>query len=79
MLGSRAGARGAEAVARTFSGAPERLSWRWWTAFPARCGRVGGRAHVVFGSAVAAGRVVGIDLLADTDRLGDLTLTVLED
>ncbi|MCW2534513.1 MAG: DNA-directed polymerase sigma-70 factor [Modestobacter sp.] len=40
---------------------------------------VGGRARVVFGSAVAGGRVVGIDLLAGTDRLGDLTLTVLED
>jgi hypothetical protein len=34
---------------------------------------------VVFGSAVAGGRVAGIDLLADTDRLGALTLTVLED
>jgi RNA polymerase sigma-70 factor (ECF subfamily) len=79
----RAGAdvevRGAEAVARTFSGRAQAAQLALVDGVPGAVWSVGGRPRVVFGFAVSGGRVVGIELLADADRLGDLTLTVLED
>ncbi len=79
----RAGAlrevRGAAAVANTFSG-------RARTAQPAlvngAAGAVwapGGRPRVVFGFTITRGKIVGIEMLADPERLGQLDLVVLND
>jgi len=39
----------------------------------------GGRPRVVFGFAVARGKIVGIDLMADPERLRGLDLALLDD
>ncbi len=71
--------RGAAAVANTFSG-------RARTAKPAlvngAAGAVwapGGRPQVVFGFTIIRGKIVGIDMLADHERLRQLDLVVLND
>ncbi len=79
----RAGAsrevRGAAAVAQTFSG-------RARAALPAlvngAAGLVwapGGRPRVVFGFTITRGKIVEIDLIADTGRLRQLDLAILSD
>jgi hypothetical protein len=39
----------------------------------------GGRPRVVFGFTITGGKVVGIELLADPERLRELDLVVLDD
>ena len=39
----------------------------------------GGRPRVAFAFAIAGGKIVGIDLVADPVRLGRLDVTLLED
>jgi RNA polymerase sigma factor (sigma-70 family) len=78
-MGASREVRGAAAVADTFSG----------RARVARAalvnGAVGlvwaqrGRPRVVFGFSIARGKIVGIDLVADPQRLRHLDVTVLED
>jgi hypothetical protein len=76
--GAAAELRGAAAVAGTFSG-------RARVAQPAlvdgAAGAVwapGGRPRVVFGFTIRAGKIVGIDLLADPERLRRLDLVILD-
>jgi RNA polymerase sigma-70 factor (ECF subfamily) len=76
-VGATAEVRGAQAVAQTFSG-------RARVAQPALvdgdAGAVwapGGRPRVVFGFTISDGRIVGIELLADPDRLDRLELAIL--
>ena len=39
----------------------------------------GGKARVVFDFKIANGKIVGIDILADPERLGKLELAILDD
>jgi len=79
----RAGAsrevRGAVAVAGTFSG---RARFTRPALVNGAAGAVwapGGRPRVVFGFTITGGKVVGIELLADPERLRELDLVVLDD
>jgi RNA polymerase sigma factor (sigma-70 family) len=79
----RAGAsrevRGAVAVAGTFSG---RARFTRPALVNGAAGAVwapGGRPRVVFGFTITGGKVVGIELLADSERLRELDLVVLDD
>ncbi|HEV8628722.1 MAG TPA: sigma-70 family RNA polymerase sigma factor [Thermoanaerobaculia bacterium] len=78
-LGASPEVRGAAAVAETFAG-------RARVAQPALVdGAVGlvwapgGQPRVVFALRIASGKIVAIDLIADSDRLGQLDLTILGD
>ena len=78
-MGASREVRGAAAVVDTFAG-------RARVARPALLnGAVGlvwaqrGRPRVVFGFTIARGKIVGIDLVADPERLRDLEVTILED
>jgi RNA polymerase sigma factor (sigma-70 family) len=71
--------RGAAAVAGTFSG---RARFARPALVNGAVGAVwapGGRPRVVFGFTIAGGKVVGIELLADPERLRGLDLVVLDD
>ena len=71
--------RGATAVARSFSG---RARFAQLALVDGSVGAVwapGGRPRVVFGFTISEGRIVGIELLADADRLGEIDLVILED
>jgi RNA polymerase sigma-70 factor (ECF subfamily) len=39
----------------------------------------GGRPRVVFGFTIAQGKIVGIEMIADPDRLRQLDLVIVED
>lgn len=70
--------RGAAAVAGTFSG---RARFARPALVNGAVGAVwapGGRPRVVFGFTITRGKIVGIDLLADPERLRQLDLSVLE-
>ena len=76
-MGASPEVRGAAAVAETFAG-------RARVAQPAlvdgAIGLVwapGGQPRVVFALQIAGGKIVAIDLIADSDRLGQLELTIL--
>ena len=76
-MGAAAEVRGAGAVARTFAG-------RARAAQPAIVGGVAGlvwaqhgKARMVFGFAIEDGRIVGIDLIADPERIRELDVTIL--
>ena len=78
-VGASRQVRGAMAVARTFAG-------RARVAQPAlvngAAGAVwvhGGRPRVVFGFTITGGRIVGIELIADPERLRQLELAILDD
>jgi RNA polymerase sigma factor (sigma-70 family) len=71
--------RGAAAVAGAFSG---RARFARPALVNGAVGAVwapGGRPRVVFGFTIAGGKVVGIELLADPERLRGLDLVVLDD
>jgi RNA polymerase sigma factor (sigma-70 family) len=71
--------RGAAAVAGTFSG---RARFARPALVNGAVGAVwapGGRPRVVFGFTIAGGKVVGIELVADPERLRGLDLVVLDD
>lgn len=71
--------RGAAAVAGTFSG---RARFAQPALVNGAVGAVwapGGKPRVVVGFTITAGRIVGIDILADTERLRDLDLAVFHD
>ncbi len=71
--------RGAAAVADTFSG---RARFAQPALVNGAVGAVwapGGRPRVVFGFTIARGKIVGIGLVADPERLRQLDLAVLND
>ena len=79
QMGASREVRGADAVAGAFSG-------RARVARPALVnGAAGavwaqrGRPRVVFDFTISNGKIVGIDLIADPDRLRRLDLVVLDD
>ncbi|MGH8991155.1 MAG: sigma-70 family RNA polymerase sigma factor [Acidimicrobiia bacterium] len=71
--------RGAAAVAETFAGRARAARPALVDGVPAAVWAPGGRPRVVLGFTIAGGRIVGIDLLADPDRLRHLDLAVLDD
>jgi RNA polymerase sigma factor (sigma-70 family) len=78
-MGADAEVRGAAAVAGSFSG---RARFARPALVDGAVGAVwatGGRPRVVFAFTVDGGRITGIDLVADPERLGRLELTVLDE
>jgi RNA polymerase sigma factor (sigma-70 family) len=76
QAGSAAEVRGAAAVAGTFSG---RARFARPALVDGAAGAVwapGGRPRVVFAFAIAGGRITGIDLVADPERLRRATITL---
>jgi RNA polymerase sigma factor (sigma-70 family) len=78
----RAGAdrevHGAAAVAGAFSGRARTARPALVDGTPGAVWAPGGRPRVVFGFTIVGGRITGIELLADPDRLDRLELTPLE-
>ena len=78
----RAGAerevRGARAVAGTFSGRARAARPALLDGTAGAVWAPGGRPRVAFGFAVARGKIVGIDLIADPEQLLRLDLTLLD-
>jgi RNA polymerase sigma-70 factor, ECF subfamily len=71
--------RGAAAVAETFAGRARAARPALVDGVPAAVWAPGGRPRVVLSFTIAGGRIVGIDLLADPERLRHLDLAVLDD
>jgi RNA polymerase sigma factor (sigma-70 family) len=71
--------RGAAAVAGTFAGRARAARPALVDGVPAAVWAPGGRPRVVLGFTITGGRVVGIDILADPERLRQLDVAVLDD
>jgi len=69
---------GAEAVAETFRGRARGAQPAFVDGAAGAVWAVGGRPRVVFEFAIAGGRIVGIDLLSDPERLSQLDLELLD-
>jgi RNA polymerase sigma-70 factor (ECF subfamily) len=79
QAGAGAEVRGAREVAGTFSG---RARFARPALVDGAAGAVwapGGQPRVVFGFTIADGRIVGIELLSDPERLRQLDLAILDD
>jgi RNA polymerase sigma-70 factor (ECF subfamily) len=70
---------GAEAVAATFSGRAEAAQAALVAGAVGVVWAVAGRPRVVWDFTITDGKVVHIDMLAATDSLADLDLTILDD
>jgi RNA polymerase sigma factor (sigma-70 family) len=70
--------RGAAAVAQTFAGRARAARPALVDGAAAAVWAPGGRPRVVVGFTIAEGRIVGIELLADPERLRQLDVTVLD-
>jgi RNA polymerase sigma factor (sigma-70 family) len=70
--------RGAAAVAGTFSGRARTAQLALIDGAPGAVWGPGGKPRVVFGFAMAGGKIVAIDLLADPERLRQLDLVVID-
>jgi RNA polymerase sigma factor (sigma-70 family) len=70
--------RGAGAVAQTFAGRARAAQPAMVNGVPALVWAPGGQPRVVFGFTIAGGRIVGIDLIADPERLRTLDLAILD-
>jgi RNA polymerase sigma factor (sigma-70 family) len=68
---------GAPAVAETFSGRARAAQPALINGVPGLVWAVGGRPRVVFQFTISGGRIVGIDLLSDPERLRQLDLELL--
>jgi RNA polymerase sigma factor (sigma-70 family) len=71
--------RGAPSVARTFSGRARFAQPALVNGAPGAVWAPGGRPRVVFAFTIADGKIVGIELLADPERLRRLDLAILGD
>jgi RNA polymerase sigma-70 factor (ECF subfamily) len=76
--GAAAEVRGAQAVAATFSGRARAARLALVDGRVQAVWAQGGRPRIVFAFDITAGRVTGIELVADPDRLESLDVTVLE-
>jgi hypothetical protein len=70
---------GAAAVADTFSGRARIAKPALMDVAAGAVWAPGGRPRVVFGFTIACKKIVGIELIADPERLGELDLVILED
>ena len=79
QTGAMAEIRGAMDVAKSFSG---RAKFAQTALLDGDVGAVwapGGRPRVVFGFTIEGGKIVSIDLLADPETIGEMSVTVLSD
>jgi RNA polymerase sigma factor (sigma-70 family) len=76
-IGAASDARGAEAVAATFAGRAAAARLALIDGVPAAVWTHLGQPKVVFTFAISDGRITGITLQADPDRLRDLDIVVL--
>jgi len=76
-MGSAEEVRGAAAVAETFSGRARAAQPALVDGAAGLVWAPGGRPRVVFGFAITRGSIVGIDLVADPERIRQLDLAVL--
>ena len=70
--------RGAAAVAETFSGRAKAAKLALIDGAAGAVWSQGGKPRVVFTFTIAHGKIVGIELLADPQRLGELHLVPLD-
>jgi RNA polymerase sigma-70 factor (ECF subfamily) len=77
-LGATKEVRGAAGVAETFSGRARAARPALVDGVPGLVWASGGRPRVVFGFTITDGRIVAIDMVADTERIGRLDLSILE-
>ena len=68
--------RGAQAVAGTFAGRARAAQPAMIDGAPGLLWSVGGRPKVAFGFTIVDGKIVGIELVADPDRLAAMKLTL---
>jgi RNA polymerase sigma factor (sigma-70 family) len=76
-MGVSAETRGGEAVARLFAGGAQAARLALVDGIPAAVWAPGGRPRVLFGFTISGGKITGIGLTADPDRLGDLDIVFL--
>ncbi|WP_410579714.1 sigma-70 family RNA polymerase sigma factor [Amycolatopsis sp. lyj-108] len=76
-MGATAEARGADAVAAVFAGRAEAARLALVDGVPAAVWAHRGRPQVVFGFTITDGKITGIALQADPDRLRDLDIVFL--
>jgi len=79
LVGAAAEVRSATAVAETFVGRARAAKPALIDGAPGAVWAPGGEPRVVFAFTVAAGKIVGIEMLADPDRLRELTVAILDD
>jgi RNA polymerase sigma factor (sigma-70 family) len=79
VMGASPEVRGVAAVAETFSGRARFAEPALVNGSVGALWAPGGRPRVAFGFAIASGKIVRIDLVADTDRLHQLDLAALDD
>jgi len=77
--GASSEVRGAQAVAGTFSGRAQAAQLALIDGVVGAVWAPSGRPRVVFGFRVEGGKIVGIEMVADPDRVGELDLAVLND
>jgi RNA polymerase sigma-70 factor (ECF subfamily) len=71
--------RGADAVARTFSGRAAAARRALVDGVPGAAWARGGRPRAALAFTIAGGKIVAIEILADPERLQQLDVTLLED
>jgi RNA polymerase sigma-70 factor (ECF subfamily) len=71
--------RGADAVARTFSGRAAAARPALVNGLPGAAWARGGEPRAALGFTIAGGKIVAIEILADPERLRQLDVTLLED
>jgi hypothetical protein len=76
--GASAEVRGAAAVAGTFSGRARVARLALVDGAVGAVWAPGGKPRVVFGFTIADARIAAINLIADSEHLGQLDLTVLD-
>jgi RNA polymerase sigma factor (sigma-70 family) len=69
--------RGAEEVARTFAGRARAAQPALITGIPGLVWAPGGETRAVFGFTISGGKIVGIELIADPERIRQLDVTIL--
>ena len=79
LVGAAAEVRGANAVAQTFVGRARAAQLALIDGAPGAVWAPDGEPRVVFAFTLAAGKIVGIEMLADPDHLRSLTVAILDD
>jgi len=79
LVGAAAEVRGANAVAQTFVGRARAAQLALIDGAPGAVWAPDGEPRVVFAFTLAAGKIVGIEMLADPDHLRALKVAILDD
>jgi RNA polymerase sigma-70 factor (ECF subfamily) len=78
-MGAAQEVRGAKSVAETFAGRARVAQPALVNGTPGLVWAPGGQPRVVFGFTYARGKIVAIELVADTERIHQIDLTILND